>query len=187
MRHVIVLAGPKGAGKTFLAEAISKAASLPRVSFGNAVRETARSKGLPTDTETLQNLGQTIVQQNPVLLCEHVLAQAKSGDDAGLVIDGLRHKEVFVTLKRLCAPRPVVLVFIDIAADEQVRRIAMRDGIDAAGVQRMNLHQVEAQLPEIRAMADLIVDGVDSPQGNALRVISTLGGPSVLGAAERGQ
>lgn len=177
--RVILLAGAKGAGKTVLAEALSAATSLPRVSFGDAVRAIARSKGMATDTSTLQDLGQSIVEKNPSLLCEQVLAQAAT-DGTGLVIDGLRHREVFAALKALCAPRRTFLVFIDIDPAEQVRRIASRDGADESAVHRMNLHEVEGQLPEIRKVADLVVDGALPAIVNVDLVLQALAKASLL-------
>jgi len=163
---IVALAGAIGSGKTTLARALADRLGWPTASFGDYVREQARRRGLDLGSrKVLQDLGQSLVEENP----ERFLAEALEWMDydaaAGLVLDGLRHESVWQALRarsEKLPERPVVLLFLD--TPEDVRHARLRDrGLDDAAIATADGHRAEQDLTaHLRAAADHRLTGLGS-------------------------
>src|SRR4051812_46776907 len=105
--QVVAFSGGIKGGKSSVSREVAARLEWPRVGFGDEVRSVVRSRSLdPCDRDTLQAVGQELVDTNARGFCQHVLSQAGSrwipGGD--LIIDGLRHVEVATALRELVKP-----------------------------------------------------------------------------------
>ena len=98
---IIALSGAKGVYTSALSFVLSELLRWKRAKFSDHIRELAKSSGEdPDDTAVLQRIGQQLVRQRPDAFVTAVLKKAdwKSGDN--LILDGLRHAEIFAELQK---------------------------------------------------------------------------------------
>lgn len=158
---VLAFSGAIGSGKSSVTKELAAKLGYPRVSFGEHVRDVVTSEGLdPTDRSVLQEVGQRLVQTKLQEFVSDVLARANWREDGYVIIDGLRHAEVLMELKRQAEPHPFRLVHIRVDEDARQERLVVRKGLDPRLAQRYDEHITEAQIREIIPQyADRIIDG----------------------------
>lgn len=110
---IIALAGLSKSGKSFLAEHLGHKLDWPVLSFGNYVRHLAASNNSQFDFNSLQQLGQSLVDAGPENFVEAVLKHGNFNAKNNLVLDGVRHVEVLDALQAYVEPNPVKLVLIE--------------------------------------------------------------------------
>ena len=116
--------------------------------------------GDPENRTQLQSYGQKLVQNRLGEFVDHVLEMAPDWQPRkDLVVDGLRHVEVLLTLKNKVAPSKVF--YVDVSVDPERRDAGAKDrGIPEQMLYRYERDLTEAQLARILpAYADLRVDG----------------------------
>ncbi len=87
-RVLICVTGMPGSGKSVISKTLSKLASRI-VSMGDAVREEAKRRGLPTDLKTMMKLAQQLREEHgPAAVAKLVLKML--GEEGTYVIDGVR-------------------------------------------------------------------------------------------------
>jgi len=169
---VVAFSGGMSGGKSSVSREVASRLDWPRVSFGDQVRSVVRSRSLDsTDRDTLQTVGQELVDADPFSFCRAVLSQAGSMWVPGksLVIDGLRHVEVGTALRELVRPSTLRIVLID--ADLALRTTRAHGQVEAADFARWDQHPTEVQITsKIRKIADLVVDGAQSIEAIASMV-----------------
>jgi dephospho-CoA kinase len=140
---VIALSSRIGAGKSTIAKAVSERLGWPRVSFGDYVREIARNQGMQESRATLQELGESLVQNDAAGFTKAVLS--KVNFRSGAVVDGVRHMEILHALQRLAAPLPVHLIYVDTAEEVRIQRLTER-GMTAEEIKTADSHSTEVQV-----------------------------------------
>jgi dephospho-CoA kinase len=158
--YSFAFSGSIASGKSSLSLLVAKELNWPYVSFGDYIRSVARFRGLPESRQVLQALGQSLIEEGWEQFCRLVLNQVPWKPGQALVIDGVRHTEAIITLRRLISPAELLVIYI--STSEAVRKIRAFERGETL-VQDVQDHpteiQVKNQLPQ---MADLIVDG-DKP------------------------
>ncbi|NUQ67375.1 MAG: hypothetical protein HUU18_03725 [Phycisphaerales bacterium] len=156
---VLAFSGGIASGKSTLSESVALAVGVPRVSFGGYIRLEARRRGMSTNRETLQSIGEELVRKDPDGLCRAVLAQSGWTPGTSLVVDGVRHADIAARLARLVRPSEFRLVHVAAEHGTRSARMASR-GETASQLKSFESHSTERdvsqQLPE---KADLVVDG----------------------------
>jgi dephospho-CoA kinase len=156
---VIALSSRIGAGKSTIAKALSERLGWPRVSFGDYVRDVARSQGVQESRSTLQELGESLIQPDAAGFAKAVLS--KVGFKSGAVVDGIRHLEILCALQKIAAPLSVHLIYVDIAEEMRIQRLTER-GMTADEIAMADSHSTEMQVREsLREKAALYVRGDD--------------------------
>ena len=134
----------------------------------------ANSRGLGTERETLQQLGEGLVDSDLEHFCREVLSSANWHPGQGIVLDGIRHAETLEMLGRIAAPLRVILIHMDVPEPIRAERLKTR-GVPEDDARRQEEHsterQVVAKLPDI---ADLRIDGTHSPESLKDAVITWL-------------
>jgi cytidylate kinase len=155
----IGIAGPIGAGKTTITQALAAATSWPIASFGNEVRRIATDRGIPITRDELQRLGQQLLEDDPAGFIGSVVQQTPRTADQGLLIDGIRHERVVTALRTLAAPHPFILLFLDANPEERIRHLRSRgDDHSLEDLARMDAHATERELPQVRAASTFVID-----------------------------
>lgn len=152
---VIGISGKIGSGKTALSQALSDHLNVRQSSFGAAVREEAKSRGLDaSDRKVLQEVGQQLVDGDVRLFCQKVLDLASFDKTTPVIIDGVRHINVKETLASLVSPLPFYLLYIETEEETRQARLSTRGGLPDSSQE----HQTERDVfYGLRQAADLII------------------------------
>ena len=177
MGLVIAFAGEIGSGKSSVSKALETALGWPRVSFGDYLRaEVGRRGGNPNCREALQELGQSLVDIHPESFCRSVLRMVNFRLGGDLLVDGVRHVNIQVIMRRLVLPSETKLVYL--AADSNTRYERVRDRTGGqSDFARATQHRVEGEVKDcLSRIADAVVDtrnDADDPFEVCLRLIRT--------------
>jgi dephospho-CoA kinase len=168
MESIVGLSSRMGAGKSTIARALAERLGIPRVSFGDYVRELARSRGLQQSRTVLQELGESLVQDGPERFVRGVLSKVPFQD--GAVIDGIRHVEILKAIRNAVSPLTVALVYVETEEGVRIRRLIER-GMRLDEIEAADRHSTEKQVSgPLRASAVLEVRG-DSDTAKAVDAI----------------
>lgn len=157
---VICLSGRIGSGKTSVATALATARDAATTSFGAFVRTAAIARGLDANRrEILQDLGaKLITDHGHEWLCREVIGSANWKQDRDLVVDGIRHVEVFDAIKRIAAPTTALLVHLQLESEVELAVRAGRRGIAPEARTDLEQHSTEHDvIRELPELADLVV------------------------------
>ncbi len=182
MGFVACFSGSIGAGKSSIAHILSDALEWPRSGFDDFLRQQLRDRGgNPDSRQELQDLGQSLVDADPDRFCRDVLASVGFTPGGNLLLDGLRHVDIYKRVQRLVAPSSTFLLHLRIDDVEAQKRVETRDG-GSADFARARSHRVEAELVvSLPNIADRIVDARPSVAlvaDNVLTAFAELGVPS---------
>lgn len=176
---VIGISGPIGSGKTTTATLLSERTNWACASYGDAVRAVAARDGAPTGRDRLQQIGAQLIADGWEAFTRRVLDQAawKPGD--GAIVEGIRHAEAAVTLKRLTSPMRTIIVYLDLAPETGLTRASSRDGTAIAADRHRAAHPIEHGIRAVRTLADLIVPVTSrTPEMIAADIIRHIAGGS---------
>ncbi len=176
---VIAISGPIGSGKTTTAALLSGRTGWPCASYSDVVRAIAARGGAPAGRDQLQRIGAQLIAGGWEAFTRRVLDQAawKPGD--GVIVEGIRHAEAAATLKRLTAPLPAIVIYLDLPPETGLARASDRDGTAIAASRQHAAHPVEHAIRAVRTLADLIVPVTGrTPEMITADVISHLAGAS---------
>ena len=152
---VLALAGPPAAGKSTLARHIAQQTGARNIAFGDYVRANAAAMGLDTNRETLQRLGQALLEASGAeAFCCHVLRSAGgTPTDRPVIWDGVRHVAVLDALSALYGPE-LRLVYLDPPIGVRLNRL----GILQHELAVIDQDATEAERERIRERSDLVCD-----------------------------
>jgi dephospho-CoA kinase len=156
---VLAFSGGLGAGKSLLATALAERLGWPRVSFGDYVRTYASQvQRDPKDRAVLQQLGQALVLTDREGFVRKVLDQHPT--TGNLIVEGVRHVEILLELKKQVFPRTLKLIHIKADSETRQARFMRREHVERRLVARYDSDITEAQVARILPQyADHMVDG----------------------------
>ena len=172
MGVVIILSGAIGSRRSELANKLAARLGWPKVKFSDYIRQRIQESGEnPDDRLLLQQYGQRLVQNHLTEFVEGVLALAPANwtETGNLIVDGLRHVEVLLTLRRLAREKANSdVIYVHVRPDPLEREVGARDrGIPEQDMYRYDRALSEAQMNRILpAYADFEVDGALGPNLN---------------------
>jgi hypothetical protein len=130
---------------------------------------------LEPSREQLQNLGQSLVQDDPEQFCRDVLANAGFVPGNDILLDGIRHVDIQRHVAMIVKPSTAVLIHLAAEDDVVVKRVEQR-GSSKQEFLRANSHPVEKDLYQsLPDMADFIVDAGAPLQDVLLNCLMVLG------------
>lgn len=163
MGLVITLSGGIGSRRSDLAGKLEERLAWPRVKFSDLIRQRIAEAGENASNRLLQQqYGQRLVQYHLEAFVSGTLAMAPGWAKAGnLIVDGLRHVEVLLTLRRMVSEAGSSVFYLHVKANPLEREVSARDrGIQEQDMFRYDHALSEAQMNRILpAYADLEVDG----------------------------
>jgi adenylate kinase family enzyme len=170
---VIAFAGPIGSGKTTISRALAKRLHCKLASFGDYFRKTAARLGHdPADRTSLQRLGEEQVRLSPDNVCRELLISSDwRPSDGTIVIDGVRHVEILVALKRAIAPLSIFLVYVQ---RDKIRATLLSTQVGKHNMELFDAHTTELQNDVLRSSADAVVCAADDPTAIVGRIVRQL-------------
>ena len=158
---LVCFSGKIGSGKTEVSTALARALACQSTSFGGYLRaQIAERGGDPECRRSLQDLGQSRIEQDTDLFCRDVLAAGGFVPGHDFVLDGVRHVAVLPHLARVAAPSEVRLIFLEAGLELRSIRAGERSGSARQDFNRAARHVVEADMEAgLPSAADAIVDG----------------------------
>jgi len=169
---VIAFSARQASGKSIISTEVSEQLGWPRAGFGDYVRALAIERGLGTEREILQDIGERLVRDKLEQFCRDVLASAGWTPGRGVVLDGIRHAQTLRVLKNIVAPLPVLLIYVDVPDAVRKGRLRAR-GVSEDAALRHESHSTERQVIEaLPALADLRVDGTVAVSSLAAQIIT---------------
>ena len=144
---LLCFSGKIGSGKTSTSIAVANALSCGYASFGGYLRDLVVDRGGDPDCrQTLQDLGQHLIQQDAESFCRNVLARADFVPGCDFVLDGVRHFQVLEHLDRIAAPSDVRLIFLEADTELRASRVGERSNWESKDFARAGGHVVEADM-----------------------------------------
>lgn len=157
---VLGFAGKIGSGKSTISKEVANALGWTRASFGDYLRSRAKSSGFEQSREVLQEIGASLIENDPKEFCRAVLAHYKWNAGEPLVIDGIRHEEILEALRSLVAPLEVRLVFLEVPDNQRLARLQKVNETVAENLAEVELHSTEVQVDDrLKELADLKLAG----------------------------
>lgn len=165
MKTIVGISGEIGSGKTSIAFALSERLPFSSVrSFGAVVRQEASARGRGVTRDELQTTGIELINEGwDVFVAKTLHPQP---DTATVIVDGIRHPKAVTALRRLWPEARFLLVYIKPSEATIRRRFEAR----GESVESLS-HAVEAELPDVLAIADLVV--VDEDLERSIGEIAT--------------
>lgn len=159
MKLIVCFSGRIGSGKSSLSRAVSNQLGCPRASFGDYLRnEVSRHGGDPSSRQTLQDLGEYLVNKNVNSFCRQVFEGVDFSAVKNLVVDGVRHVSVYNSIVSLHEDYNVKLIYLFAEECERYVRVGAR-GDAQSDFKRAEDHPVEAEMRDVLpTRADLILD-----------------------------
>jgi cytidylate kinase len=134
---------------------ISSHIGFPIISFGGILRDYSTSNGLPTARIDLQRFGQEIIDKFGFEgFVEWMIDHSAVSWDSPLIIDGLRHRDIYGHILRMFPQ--TFLVYCDCDLETQISRILNRDGIGENEAKQILSHETEMHVEDLRAVAQLV-------------------------------
>lgn len=152
---IIALSGRICSGKSTVAKALFERLTFPIGSFGNYLIAYCSQKSLPTDRAYLQEVGQEMVEANPTQFLQNVV-DYHIGDSKSLILDGIRHKVIFESVKGLA--KNVISVFVDADLETRYKRYLTRKKIDYETFLALDNHPVELETESLKPLCDIVID-----------------------------
>ena len=122
---ILALSGPRACGKSTIAKHLVNNHGYTRIAFADALRDIARCAGgqFIDDRDYLARLGATLREMWPGILLE-VVSRRITAIGGPVVIEDIRFPAEF----EFCKSKGAVTIRFEISREEQLERLASRDG-----------------------------------------------------------
>lgn len=186
---VICFSGRIGSGKSSVAQALADALGWSKAGFGDYLRTLLAAQGNTSPSrEQLQDLGQSLVEKDPDLFVLNVLRSGNFSPGQNLLLDGIRHVEIYQRVVRLASPSLTRLIHLSIDDAHALDRVSNRPG-GIADHSRAEDHVVESELATtLPSIANFVIDSsapVQDTITQCLNAMEKLGvDPIVIGMAK---
>lgn len=154
MKFIIGITGRIHSGKSTLAKLLSNDLGIPIVSFGGYLAQFSAKNNLPTNRESLQNLGNRRINENVELFVKDVLASAENVDV--IIVEGIRHNLVFNSLKDIYINS--FFIFLDVSFEDRYKRYrSSKDenkNLTIQDFEKLDNHSVEQEIDSLMDLCD---------------------------------
>lgn len=134
-------------GKSTAAKEISEKLKIPIVSFGSYLLKYSKENHLPTNRESLQNLGNKFIEENSNKFLRDVISTQSEIENL-MIIEGIRHISIFENINKISDRS--IFIFIDTPFEIRYERYCNRfkesDGVvSKEEFQEIDNHKVERE------------------------------------------
>lgn len=156
----IIIIGKICSGKSTLASDLSKWLGIPKCSFGSYLLNYAKDRNMQTDRETLQTLGESLIQKDHETFFKDVIAFGDINNEK-VIFEGVRHHSILADIE--ASSENTLSIFLDAKEDVRLQRFVNREkdideGHKAIGdFYRYSAHPVEQEVEELKALCDFVI------------------------------
>lgn len=158
---IIGILGKIHAGKSTLARELSRELNVPIVSFGAYLRNYSELNTLPTDRNSLQDLGDKRISEDAMKFLKDVLSSSDLKTEI-IIIEGIRHITVFNALKSMF--KVSYFIYCDIPFEERYNRYIINDETKKTTIDEFKIideHRVEKEIEILKEYCNVVVSNVD--------------------------
>jgi adenylate kinase family enzyme len=161
----ILIIGKICSGKSTLAKDFSKWLKFPIASFGGYLVNYSLQNDLPTDRESLQDLGTQMINNQHTQFLESVIKYS-APSPSSLIFEGVRHKVILDEIKKNSSK--TFSIYLDVKEDVRIERFVKREkAIDANNkaledFYKRSQHPVEQEVENLRNECNYIIVSNDS-------------------------
>lgn len=157
VKKSIVFIGRICSGKSSLAKIVSTALGIAKASFGGYLAELAPKFDLDINRENLQNLGQSLIDENPEKFLRDVIAFSGSSDQ--MIFEGVRHRVIKEKIE--LSSETSISFYIEVPPEIRLKRCIERDDItiSAQEFNQWDSHVVEMEIETLKSECTYILDG----------------------------
>jgi dephospho-CoA kinase len=174
---IVGISGLIASGKSTFARALARRYSLKLIGFGEYVRGEAQARGLDAaDRRVLQDLGQSLVDQDVKSFVGGVFDHANFSPTERIVLDGIRHETVWDEIVAFATRQgsSAKLIFLEIPEEERRRRLSVR-GLPQDQANAQDTHASEADVRDrLLDRADFRLDALRSEESMLASVAARL-------------
>lgn len=156
----IMIIGKICSGKSTLANDLSNWLQIPKCSFGRYLLKYATDKGLKTDRDSLQALGESLIQVDQRKFLDDVISFG--GHSGGRIIfEGVRHRSILQGISS--KSMNTLSIFLDVKESVRLERFINREkdidkGRNAVeDFLRFSAHKVEEEVELLKSDCDFII------------------------------
>ncbi len=156
---IIGITGKIHSGKSTLAKKISHNLDIPIVSFGGYLKEFSLQNNLPTDRDSLQNLGNNRILDNPELFIDNVLTS--HSDTQIIIVEGIRHYKVLQYLDQIYTQS--LFIFLNVPFDERYDRYINNEifklkNLSKEEFYKIDNHEVECEINSLEEKCEIVLN-----------------------------
>ena len=124
MKYALALAGPRGSGKSTIAEHLVNLYGFERLAFSDILREIARLAGpeLSNDRQYLLELGNILRTYDPDMLVK-VMEKKLTYSTSKVVIEDVRFQREL----EFCQDHGILTIYLEVGPKEQLERLKKRE------------------------------------------------------------
>ncbi|MFP9097934.1 AAA family ATPase [Flavobacterium sp. RHBU_24] len=164
INNLIGLSGRICSGKSFLAKKLAKDYDIQIVSFGSYLFSYSTANELPTDRNSLQDLGEQLVKNDPENFVDNVLVHAGNINDV-IIIEGIRHQVIYNILKDISSK--AIFMYVDENVNLRYKRYIDRtkeidDKVSFNEFLQIDNHIVEQEIESLRKLYDIFITSNDT-------------------------
>ena len=164
LNYSIIISGKICSGKSSIAKNISDSLNIPIASFSEYLVDLAKKQTLPTDRESLQNLGNSLIIKDHLIFLNDVMDFSNPVSDK-FIFEGVRHNIIFDTIIK--NSKTSKSIFLDTNEELRLQRFLKRSkemdkNLTAADFYKRQEHPVEKEVADIKAKSLLVLSEAPS-------------------------
>lgn len=156
-QNIFLIAGQIGSGKTYWADQIAAYFNCARASFSSYIRYKCILKSIECTRQNMQNIGTEVINNELEQYIRYTVSYGVNNQN--IVIDGLRHEEVYDKMKELYPNTNIVLLYVDCDEKQRKKNLIIRG--DEMGDADKNPMEINAT--KLRAKAQFILHYSNNP------------------------
>ena len=162
MNKSILIIGRISSGKSTIAKEIQRAIPNCRlISFGSYLKDYSEKRNYKIDRQSLQDLGQQFIDENPVNFLNSVVNHNKAKGGEVLIFEGVRHLPILSAIRK---SYPVLLsIYLNIDVQTRYDRYLTRNKsidriISKEEFLKADNHKVELEIESLKNSCDLVIE-----------------------------
>lgn len=160
VKNSIIFIGRICSGKSSLSRLVSEATGIAKASFGGYLVKLAPTLDLKIDRESLQDLGQSLIDNDPGKFLTNVIEF--SGSPNEMIFEGVRHQIIKDKIEE--NSKSTISFYIDVQPDVRYKRGVQRgdSNISRDEFLKWDDHIVEREIENLKNTCTHILDGNES-------------------------
>lgn len=124
-QNIILIAGKIGSGKTYWSDRIAEHFDCARASFSSYIKYICTLRAIECTRQNMQSLGAEVIKNDLDKYINYTVSY-NCKNNKNIVIDGLRHKEVYKRIKELYPKSNVVLIYVECEDEQRKKNLIIR-------------------------------------------------------------